>query len=154
MLFRSPEDIATISKGRKPLYDNEIVMTAIAAEELGLGIGDRVIVAGNNKREEYIITGLYQSTFDGGMCFAISLDGAKRIGITKIDWCGYSLSNPSQAELIKEALNNNFSNIIEVENSEGDGSDNMYNLAVNAMKAVIYVFSLLFALVGVHMVFS
>lgn len=154
MIHKNPEDIATISKGREPLYDNEIVMTAIAAEELGLGIGDRVIVAGNNKREEYIITGLYQSTFDGGMCFAISLDGAKRIGITKIDWCGYSLSNPSQAELIKEALNNNFSNIIEVENSEGDGSDNMYNLAVNAMKAVIYVFSLLFALVVVHMVCS
>ncbi len=153
LIYKDPEMIPSISKGRAPLYDNEIVITEIVAEELSLNMGDTIVVAHNDKRYEYIISGLYQSMNDTGLCFAMSLDGAKKLGIEYIYQAGYSLSDPSKAEDIADALNERFGDIIEAESQELGGSDPI-NMAVNAMKVIIYFFSIIFALIVVHMVCS
>lgn len=153
LIYKNPEVIASISKGRVPLYDNEIIITDIVAEELNLNMGDKVIVSHNNKRGEYIISGLYQSTNDTGLCFAISLEGAKKLGIENISYASYSLSDPSKSEQIADALNEKFGNIIEAESSEPGNSDPI-NIAVTAMKVIIYFFSVIFTLVVVQMVCS
>ncbi len=152
-IYKDPEIILGISKGRAPLYDNEIIITDIVVEELNLNIGDTVTVAHNDKRAEYIISGLYQSMNDTGLCFAMSLEGARKLGIENIYSAGYSLSDPSKSEEIADALNEKFGDIIEAESQELGGSDPV-NLAVNVMKVIIYFFSIIFALVVVHMVCS
>lgn len=50
-------ELIPATKGRVPLYDNEIIITDIVAEELNLNIGDKVTVSHNNKKETYIISG-------------------------------------------------------------------------------------------------
>lgn len=152
-IYKDPEMIPAILKGRAPLCDNEIVITEIVAEEFSLEIGDMVTVSRNDNRGEYIISGLYRSMNDAGLCFAISLDGAKKLGFKNVGWCGYSLSDPSKAEQIVEALNSEFGDIIEAR-VQGSGISNTYNSAIIAMQAVIYIFSVIFALVVVHMVCS
>lgn len=153
-IYKNPEVVASISKGRAPLYDNEIVITDIVAEELELKMGDKVTVSHKDKKEEYIISGINQRMNDTGRCFSISLDGAKKLGIENIYWCGYSLSDHSKAEQIANAINDKFGDIMDAQAVETGGADTTYTMAINAMKVVIYVFSVIFGLVVVHMVCS
>ena len=154
LIYKNPEAIPSISKGRGPLYDNEIVITDIVADELNLKMGDKVAVSHNNKKGEYIISGLYQSMSDIGLCFAISLDGAKKLGIEDIYWAGYSLSDPSKSEQIAEYLKEKYGDIFEVQAAKIGNVNATYNIAINAMKAIIYLFSIIFVLVVVHMICS
>lgn len=151
-IWKDPELIPA-TKGRVPLYDNEIIITDIVAEELNLNIGDKVTVSHNNKKETYIISGFYQSMNDTGQCFSMALTGAERLGINCIYYGGYSLSDTSNYKEIEKELNKKFGNILEANaTTEGKVIDNTNEVAINAMKAVIYTFSVVFALVVVMMV--
>lgn len=153
-VYKNPKVIAAI-KGRVPLYDNEIAITELIGEELNLKIGDKVIVAGVDKKEEYVISGIFQSINDTGMTFMISLDGAKRIGIHEIVFAGYSLTIPAKAKEAAKALNDSFGDILEAESSAGENiMEDTYVMAINAMKGIIFGFSILFALVVVSMICS
>lgn len=154
LIYKNPEVMVGISKGRAPLYDNEIVITDIVAEELNLKMGDKVTVSHENRKDEYMISGINQCMNDTGMCFAMSLEGAKKLGIENVYWGGYSISNPSKAVRAAKALNEKFSDQIEAQAIENSGADATFTVAVNAMKVVIYTFSVIFALVVVHMVCS
>lgn len=151
LIYQNPDAIQPI-KGRAPLYDNEIVITEILAEELELKMGDTVTVSNNDKRSEYIITGIFQSINDTGRCFGMGLEGAKRIGANGIYYAGYSLSDTSKSGEIADALNSRFPNILKAENVSDEGIGEIYTIAINAMKAVIYLFSVVFALIVVMMV--
>ncbi len=153
-VYRDPEVMAA-TKGRVPLYDNEIAITELIGEELSLKIGDEVTVAGIDKKEKYVISGIFQSMNDTGMTFMISLDGAKRIGIHEIAFAGYSLTIPEKAKEAAKALNSSFGDILEAESSAGnDIMEDSYVTAINAMKGIIFGFSILFALVVVVMICS
>lgn len=151
---KNPEVIEA-TKGRVPLYDNEIAITEILGEELNLKMGDMVTVAYMDKKEEYIISGIYQSMLDTGLDFMISLDGANKIGISSITFAGYSLSIPEKAQEAVDALNDSFGDILVAENAtEGNVMENTYIIAINVMKGVIFSFSVLFALLVVIMTCS
>ena len=60
-----------ITKGRAPIYDNEIVITEILADELDLKMGDEVMVSYNGKRADYVISGFFVSMSDTGKTFAM-----------------------------------------------------------------------------------
>ncbi len=151
-VYQNPEAAVT-PKGRAPLYDNEIIITEIVAEELGLKMGDKVTVSNKDKKEEYIISGLYQAMNDTGMCFSMSLEGARKIGVKNISWGGYSLADTSQAEKVASALNEEFGHIIEATAEEENGVG-VYTMAIDLVKVVIYSLSVIFALVVVQMVCS
>ena len=153
-IYRDPEMIPGIQKGRAPLYENEIVITNIVAEELGLKMGDKVIVSHSGEKAEYIISGLNQSLNDTGLCFFMSHEGAKRLGDMVISFAGYRLAQPEQREQIAAALNAEFGDFLEANAIEESILDGTYTMAINAMKAVIYLFSVIFSLVVVHMVCS
>lgn len=152
-IYKNPDAINGMNKGRAPLYDNEVVITNIVADELGLKLGDTVTVAHNDKKSEYIISGFNQNLNDTGRCFSMSLEGAKKIGIEKIYFAGYSLADPSKADEIVDVLNDKFGDIITAE-AISLGPDETFNVAITGMKLVIYFFSVIFTLVVVHMVCS
>lgn len=152
MIYKNPEVISA-TKGRAPLYDNEIIVTEILADELNIKIGDKVTVSHNNEKAQYLVSGFYSSQNDVGLCFAMSSEGAEKLGNVNILFGGYSLSDPSKKDEIVKAVNKDFSDIAKAEaisdvNVMGDVS----TLAINAMKAIIYIFSVIFALVVVMMV--
>lgn len=154
MIVKDPEYL-TISKGRAPLYENEIVVTDILAKSLDLEIGDEVTVVYNEKKVTYMISGIYQFLNDAGMNFAMSLEGANRFGVKNVFWGGYSIEEPEAAEAIAKVLNEKYGDILTAEALMGsDIIDETYTMAVNAMKIVIYVFSVIFSLVVIAMLCS
>ncbi|MBD5111477.1 MAG: hypothetical protein HDT42_02940 [Ruminococcaceae bacterium] len=143
-------------KGRAPEYDNEIAATQILLEEFNLKIGDEVTVGWGRNKETYLITGSFQTTNDVGRCFLISADAAERIGYDEPLWGNYSLKNSGDKELnakIVDSLNEKFGDMIEAE-APGDVLDETLQTVIDAMQIIIYVFSILFSLIVVHMVCS
>lgn len=143
-------------KGRTPTYDNEIAVSPILLDEFNLNIGDEVTVGWEDKKEKYIISGTVQLMNDVGMCFLMSHAAVEKLGYDPWLWGCYSLENgddEKQNEKIAVSLNEKFGDIIEAEVS-GELIDNSTQTAIKAMQMIIYVFSVLFSLVVVHMVCS
>lgn len=148
-----PEDIL-VTKGRAPIYDNEIVITDIVADELDLKIGDSVDLSKYDNHSEFIVSGIYPSLSDTGMAISINGNAGEKLGIRqKTVRGGIELKEPEKADEIKEMLENEYGENIEV--SAGSGNDTeLYDTAIKAVRIVIYSFSLFFALVVVSMVSS
>ncbi len=142
-----------ITKGRAPIYDNEIVITEIIADELDLKMGDEVTVSYDGKSAKYVISGIFVSMSDTGRTFSMLFNSAEKLGIDRIDHAFYRLSNPEMSEKIVRALNICYGNILEARVID-DQMMGTYTMAVSAIKAVIYTFSIIFALVVVVMVCS
>lgn len=153
-IYDKPEEMKSIISGRAPLYDNEIVVTEILAEMLDKKIGDTVKVGYQGAEEEYLIVGTYQSTMDVGKCFAMSLQGARRLKKDFYTTFSYvSLENPECNEEVVALLNETFGDIVIAEKSEeSDYLDSAIGVALNAVTALIYIISMIFALVVVKMV--
>lgn len=156
IIYKNPETLApSVLKGRAPLYGNEIMVTEIVSDELGLKMGDKVTVSHGNKSAEYIISGCFQYMNEAGMCFAMSFDGTKKLGISMPDSASYNIGNPSKSEKLVQMLNKKYSGILTATDvTEENEGDDIYSFAVNTMKVVIYAFSVIFSLVVVHMVCS
>lgn len=151
-IYQNPE-VVPVLNGRAPLYENEIVVTEIIADELDLKIGDKVLVTHGVSKKEFIVSGLFQSINDTGLTFVMPLKGAKIFGVESVDYAGYSLDSPQSSAKITAELNNIYDGILKAKSTEGGGiMEDTYTIAINCMKAVIYIFSVLFALVVVVMV--
>lgn len=142
-----------ITKGRAPIYDNEIVITEILADELDLKMGDEVTVSCDGKSAKYVISGIFVSLSDTGKTFAMLFNSAEKLGIDRIAHAFYRLSDPEMKDKIVRVLNISYGNILEASVVD-DQMIGTYTMAVSAMKAVIYTFSIIFALVVVVMVCS
>lgn len=69
----------TIYEGRYPLHRNEIVLAGRLSELLNKTIGDIVTVQVGNHQSEFLVTGLSQGAFMGGINASITLDGMKQL---------------------------------------------------------------------------
>lgn len=58
--------------GREPEAEDEIMLTEITAEEMGVVIGDTITFEYPDREETYMITGLYQSMMNLGKGFRVS----------------------------------------------------------------------------------
>lgn len=67
-------------EGRWPLYDNEVAVATSAANNLGLKVGDTVIVKNGENEASYLVTGILQTFNNMGMMGYISKEGYERIG--------------------------------------------------------------------------
>lgn len=151
-IWGAPEEIRAVTKGRIPLYDNEIVMTEIAADSMGLKVGDEVTVGYQGRKVDYIISGLNQHVNDAGRNFGMTKSAAEKLQDEfGIFYMGYTLSDRSVGQTIADKLNERYGDILEA-NYVDALVDEMYQIAINAMTAVVYVFSIIFAVVVVHMV--
>ncbi|MBQ3514368.1 MAG: ABC transporter permease [Lachnospiraceae bacterium] len=153
MVLGNPE-VLIVFKGRAPLYDNEIVITEILAEEYQLKIGDEVTIGYHDEKSEYIIAGIFQTTNDTGKCFSISSEGAMKIGMDEMYYAGYSLKEPEKRDEVATALNDEFGEILVAKAYNGSNMDDSFQMIIDAMKVLIYSISIVFALVVVLMVCS
>lgn len=80
-VHNAPQDIKNemLVEGRLPLYDNEIVITAMVAERLSVGVGDIIYVEGIGERRDYMISGLDQKFNNAGIKAMMSREGARRL---------------------------------------------------------------------------
>ena len=89
-----PEGTAdlTVLEGRCPRHDNEVMMTAIAAEDLGVKVGDVVTINFAERKAEYMIVGLNQRMQNMGRTMVLTWEGAERIREKKMETAHYILS--------------------------------------------------------------
>lgn len=143
----------TLIKGRVPKYDNEFAITQIVADEYGLNIGDEVSLSSKEKAEDYLITGLYQSSNDLGMCISMSYDAYKKIGNAVPDYLFIKLADSSFAKEVTDFLNETFPDKVEATLSDSDNSQiKLVETALNGISALIYIISIVFTLITVSMV--
>lgn len=75
----------SVVSGREPMLANELMLTEITANELGVGIGDTVYFAMTDGPREFIITGTFQSMMNLGQGYRVSraaeMDAAYAAGI-------------------------------------------------------------------------
>ena len=151
-IYGSPEHIKGLTGGRIPKYDNEIVITQIAADNMGLDIGDKVTVGYRGEKEEYVICGLNQHTSDTGNNFSITVDAARKLNPKqRIVSAGYNIGDYSGGSELAEKLNKEYGEEIVAEYTP-ESVDETIQIAINAMTAVVYIFSAVFSAVVVSMV--
>ncbi len=151
-IWSVPEEIRAVSQGRVPLYDNEIVMTEIAADRMGLKVGDKVTIGYQDRKAEYMISGLNQYMNDAGNNISMTKSAAGHLGNSFFVWYwGYILSDRSVGRQTADEINKSFGDELEAVYNE-ELMDETYQLAIHFMTAVVYIFSLIFAVVVVYMV--
>lgn len=154
-IYKYPEDMSSILKGRAPLYENEVVITEIVAEMYDLKIGDKMLLSYEEKEEEFLISGFFQKSNNSGVVAALSFEGADRLDIphSRLE-LGYVFDDLSELSRIKQELDEKLGDILQVEIYEDvdAAGGTAYSQLVSAMKAFIYLFSMVFAFVVVRMV--
>ena len=153
-MFNDPLKIKSVTKGRAPLYDNEIVVTETLAQELGKHMGDTVTLGFRGGREEYIISGYYESMNDVGRCFALSLEAASRLYPVVAQYGYLDLNGSQDRERVIERLNSQFGDILTAQESEKSNMEDIVSVSLNGITVLIYAISILFTLVVVSMVCS
>ena len=154
-VYKDPSFLPAL-KGRAPIYDNEIGISPILSDEFDLKIGDEVTVGWQGKKEKYIITGIIQTLSEAGKGCPISYSAAERIGYDDSLWGLYSLESEDDEILnqkIADTLNEKFGDIIKAE-ANPELMDDSTKVAIKAIQIIIYIFSVLFSLIVVHMVCS
>ena len=149
------EEGFVITKGRVPRYDNEIVVGQLFAEDMGYKIGDTLKVAYRGKDGEFIVTGYCTGLMDTGRFFGMTGDGARTlIDDYAVHWAGYKIKNPDPDILnqIEERLNAELPEDCYVDIYEPGASSDVFKQMAAAIKAIIYIISIFFALVVVSMV--
>ena len=150
------EEVFTVTKGRAPLYENEIVVSQIYAEDMGYKIGDKVEVSYLGRKDEFVISGFITDIVNSGRFFGMNSEAASFfIDDFVVEYVGYKLSDPDKAEEIKEKIESEVTGEIIIDVYSGGSSfEKMITTMAYSIKAVIYIISAIFALVVVSMICS
>ena len=150
------EEVFTVTKGRAPLYENEIVVSQIYAEDMGYNIGDVLEVSYRGRKKNCVISGFITDITDAGRFFGMNSEAAAYfIDDFIVQYVGYKLSDPDRAEEIKDKIESELSGDIFISVYSEDGSaPRLITMIAYSIKAVIYVISVIFALVVVSMICS
>lgn len=155
----NPNQFQTVYKGRTCLYENEILITEYVSRNYGVDIGDAVELSYEDKTQEYIVSGFYQSSNDAGKNIAMSLEGYKRL--TGEDGRGgsyvYKFENEENAEKMADeivaALQEKYTeNEIVVSKVEIFDGINMIIAGVQGIAVIIYLLAGVFIVVTILMV--
>ena len=146
-----PEEIGSVLEGRTCRYDNEILITRFVADNLKLEIGDTVTVAMNDKKAEYLVSGIYQCANDLGNNFAMSKAGYERIGKQSMG-SAYCLEDADKAAAICEKLNETYGADLSVSADRGFGGMDIVAAAVKSVSVLVYVLALIFVIVVISLV--
>ncbi len=150
------EEVFTVTKGRAPLYANEVVVSQIYAEDMGYKIGDKVEVSYHGRKDDFVISGFITDIVNSGRFFGMNSEAASFfIDDFVVEYVGYKLSDPDKAEEIKEKIESEVTGEIIIDVYSGGSSfEKMITTMAYSIKAVIYIISAIFALVVVSMICS
>lgn len=70
---------APLWQGREPEADNEIAMSAMAARDKGLELGDQVTIEIGDADESYLVTGIFSTVQNSGYRIDMTTDGYHRL---------------------------------------------------------------------------
>ena len=148
------EEVFTVTKGRAPLYENEIVVSQIYAEDMGYNIGNVLEVSYRGRKKNCVISGFITDITDAGRFFGMNSEAAAYfIDDFIVQYVGYKLSDPDRAEEIKDKIESELSGDIFISVYSEDGSaPRLITTIAYSIKAVIYIISVIFALVVVSMI--
>lgn len=152
--YKYPEYAHGIIKGRAPLYENEIMVTEMVSDLLGVKIGDEATVTFKNKENTFIISGIYQSGYDTGMSFYMNFEGARKNG-RNIDnnMRYYVLEDKSKTDEVIDKISEKYGDMLSIDVYDGSTSLlTQYDQVVSLLKLIIYTFSILFSFVVIRMV--
>ena len=65
--------------GSLPVYDNEIVISTVVRDYLGVKVGDIIYLQNENEKLPYMVSGISQMINNGGQKMLLSYEGAKRL---------------------------------------------------------------------------
>lgn len=93
--------------GRMPEFDNEIMLSVVVCEQLGVEVGDIVYVKGNGEEKDYIISGIDQKMNNLGWKATMISEGGERLNgsLEYKQICVYAkegISGDRLMELLKE----------------------------------------------------
>lgn len=142
-----------ILQGRTCVYANEVVLTEVLAQSLGVGIGDMVSISYQGNSSSFIISGINQCANDMGSNFSISQAGFERLSSTlpAMETC-YQLQHPQAKKEVVQLIKETFPDI-EVDENIWSGLTNALT-AMKALEVLIYAFVLLFILVVIALTSS
>lgn len=144
-------------EGRMPIYDNEVAVTEIAAEELGKKIGDTVMIGSGENAKEFIITGYHQSMSDLGRTFLITAEGLYRVNGAK-PVCYIEMSEDSLIDKASEVVDEKLGNLIlakTVDKERGnaaEGTLELINTICLILVLAVFSVSVIFSAVVINMI--
>lgn len=104
--FGSWDRSYVVLEGREPEAADEVMLTAMTAEEMGVSIGDTITYQYPDRKQEFIITGTYQSLMNMGHGFRVSrkaeLDAGYLSGIVGIQVEASDMESEELYQKIKE----------------------------------------------------
>ena len=152
MIYLEPEHFS-MEQGRAPQYDNEITVTRILADSMGLSIGDEVRVSLEDRSVNCLITGYHRTMQNTGTCFGMPYAVAEQLGVEPIPEVYYSLQDSSKTEEVVECLETLLDGQdASVERTDNLALDETSARVIHAVQAFFYGFTVLFALVASLMV--
>ncbi len=153
--FRRTEDQYDIIDGRQPKFDNEIMLTKNLADDLGKTIGDTVTVTYMDKKDEYIVTGYFQTIFEFGNVSMMTSESMTKLGYNDIREAQVSLSDTSKKDEITDMLNSRFADRLSASENKESATMLTYkkivNVLMNSSIYTMYIVILIFAAVVVVM---
>lgn len=151
----TPDIFESLYKGRLPLYDNEIVITELVANQLEKKIGDTVLITLGDKKAEFIITGYYQSMNDVGITIMMNTDGFEKLYDTPnyMTTKRYVIEDSEKTDEILSALDDKFDDTIEYKKYNSDNSQEKMITQVTDITVVsIYLIAVIFIIVSSAMI--
>lgn len=143
-------------EGRVPVYDNEVAITEIVADELDVKIGDTVLIGSGKNAKEFIVTGYYQSLSELGKTFTMTAEGRYRV-TGNLPNCYIEVSDFSLADEVSKSLEEKHSDIISTtiireEDNSADGVIKMIDAICLIVLIVVFSISIIFSLVVINMI--
>ena len=122
-------------------------MTEFVAADLGVSVGDSVMLVASRGREKYIISGIYQCANDMGANIGMSREGYDQIGEETANmWCmHYFLQDVSKQSFIVQMLENNYGGDVYLHENSWPGLFGSNVLPVSAVVGCFVLFSWLAA---------
>ena len=115
----------TLSEGRYPIHENEVLISNGLAEKYGLSIGDSVPIRFNSVEKNYIVTGTVNVMMGGGKIAYMTFDGYRQF-MSPTECINYLFVYPADGisdEELKERLTRDYGNVeAAVGKSEGEGT--------------------------------
>ncbi len=146
-------------KGKAPGKNGEIALATILSNETGKGMGDSIEIEFLGHKETYVVTGLFQTTTQAGLCALIQMDGGDSLFADKdmLEYLrfDYYLQDGSQREKICDELIKEFSSYnakFSWYSFEDDESITGVATTLNTLFIVFYLVAAILSIIVVKMV--
>ena len=144
--------VNTILQGRKPKYDNEIMVSNVTLKDLDAKLGDTIYLERLGERREFIVVGVYQQISNMGKGAKITEEGMEKLtGKFEGDTLYVYLNKEYDVEKFKRDL----SEIYEEEDLVVVNFDDRYDSILNSFKEgvkIITIVSVFIALVVITLI--